>query len=80
MHLDEENKKVDTFTIRLNEEERKEFEELKKLMNQKKDGTAFKQLAAIGAKTAQRQDIAEILSIIQGNKRRNKRLGIAEFD
>lgn len=80
MHLDEENKRVDTFTIRLNTEERKEFDEYKKLIQQKKDSTAFKQLAVIGAKTTQRQEVKEILGIVQGNKRRNKRLGIADFE
>ena len=80
MHLDEEEKGEDTFTMRLNPEERKQLEEDKEILKQKKDGTAIKQLASLGSKVLHDPKIAEIVAIVQGNKRRNKRLGIADFD
>ena len=81
MHLDEEERKhTDTFNIRLNKEERKQFEEDKQILEQSKDSTAFKQLAAIGSIVLHDKKIAKILAITTGNTRRNKRLGIVDFD
>ncbi len=77
--LDEENKRIDSLTIRLNREERLQLEEDKKIIQQSKDSTAIKQLARIGSQVIHDKKTAEILSIVQGNKRRNKRLGIANF-
>lgn len=79
-HLDEEDKSTDTFTIRLNPDERVQLEEDKKILEQTKDSTAMKQLARIGSKVIHDKKIAEIVAIIQGNKRKNKRLGLADFD
>jgi len=79
-HLDEENKKVDSFTVRLNKEERREFNDVKRLIEQTKDSTAIKQLSAIGAKVIQRPETTEIVGIVLGNKRKNQRLGIVDFD
>lgn len=79
-NLDEENKKVDSFTIRLNEEERQQFDKDKKTIQQIKDSTAMKQLAYIGAKVIHSQNIADILEVIIGNKRKNKRSNIADFE
>lgn len=81
MHLDEEDRKhTDTFNVRLNEEERKQFNEDKKFLEQTKDSTAFKQLAAIGSVVLHDKKIAQILGVVVGNHRRNKRLGIVDFE
>ena len=47
-HLDEENKQQDTFTVRMNAEERAELEELKKDLNINSDSKALKMGATIG--------------------------------
>lgn len=80
MNLAEENKRVDSFTIRLNEQERKQFDEDKKTILQTKDSTAMKQLAYIGAKVIHSQNIKDILDVIIGNKRKNKRTNVVDFD
>lgn len=72
--------KKDSFTINLNEEERKDFEELKKILEQEKDATAMKQLASIGAKTLLDPKVGLVLEVVFKNKRKNKRLGIISFD
>ena len=79
-HLDEEENKVDSFTIRLNIEERKQLEIDKKILEQPKDSTATKQLARIGSFVLHDDKIGHILRQVLGNRRRNKRLGIAEFE
>lgn len=80
-HLDEEERKhTDTFNVRLNEEERKQLEEDKKVLEQKKDSTAFKQLASIGSIVLHSKKVAKIMEVIIGNKRRNKRTGIVEYE
>lgn len=43
-----EEKRADTFTVRVNEEERKMIEELKELMNVKQDSKALKVAAKVG--------------------------------
>jgi len=75
-----EEKKVDSFTVRLNNEERKQLEKDKKVIEQSKDSTAIKQLATIGRIVIHDQKIAAILSTLFKNKRNNKRLGIVDFD
>ncbi|MDO9578999.1 MAG: hypothetical protein Q7J06_00280 [Bacteroidales bacterium] len=73
-------KKSDTFTIKLNEQERKELEEWKHLLQQEKDSTCFKQMAKIGAEVLREQKIKLINETVLGNYRKNKRLGIVTFD
>ncbi len=81
MHLDEEKRKhTDTFNVRLNPEERKQLEEDKKLIQQPKDSTAFKELAELGSIVLHDKKIAQIIKVILGNRRRNKRLGIVDFE
>jgi hypothetical protein len=74
------NKQIDSFTIRLNSEERKSFEENKYLLQQEKDSTAMKQLAEIGAKVLHEEKVKQILELVMNNYRKNKRLGIVTFD
>lgn len=78
--LDEEGKKQDSFTIWLNKEEREILEKSKVILEQPKDSTALKTLAWIGAKTIGDEKIGFILGMIFKNKRKNKRLGIVEFE
>ena len=77
--LDEEQRS-DTFTIKLNAEERKWLEEMKQIIEQEKDSTAIKQLAYIGAKVLLEPKTTYILETIFDNKRKNKRLGIGQFE
>lgn len=70
----------DTFTIRLNSEERILLERIKHLIEQEKDSTAMKQIAWIGAKVLLEEKTAYLLGTIFENKRKNKRLGIITFD
>jgi len=79
-HLDEEAKGIDAFTVRLNAEERELLNSSKLITEQAKDSTAIKQLAWIGAKVIHDEKIAYILGLIFKNKRKNKRLGIADFE
>ena len=78
-NLDEEGKKVDSFTIRLNLEERKQLEEDKEVLEQKKDSTAMKQLTRIGSIVIHDKKIAQILGVVIGNRRRNKRTSACPF-
>jgi hypothetical protein len=75
-----EKRKEDTFTVKLNSKERQDLETWKKLIQQPKDSTCIKQLANIGAKVIHDKKTAEILQIIMNNYRKNKRLGIVDFD
>lgn len=75
-----EEKKIDSFTIRLNEEERKVLNVCKRIIQQPKDSTAIKTLALIGAKVIHSPEIEFILDTIYSNKRKNKRIGIAEIE
>jgi len=80
MHLEEEGKGSDAFTVRLNIEERKQLEEDKKIIEQKKDSTAMKELAIIGSIVIHEKKIAKIIGVVLGNRKRNKRLGIVDFE
>jgi len=80
MHLDEEGKKQDVVTVYLNSEERELLERVKKIIEQKKDSTAIKQLMVIGANLVGGKKQAYIFSILLGNQRRNKRLGIVDYE
>lgn len=76
---DFDNKK-DTFTIKLNKEEREELDNWKFLIQQEKDSTAIKQLAKIGAKVLLKEEVRLINEVTLNNYRRNKRLNIVTFD
>jgi|TARA_R100001530_G_scaffold3_3_gene26 hypothetical protein len=70
----------DVISLKLNPEERAQLNKDKKLMEQKKDGTAIKQLALIGSKVVNDAKTTEIIAIILGNRRRNRRIGIVDFE
>jgi hypothetical protein len=80
VNYQDESKRLDTFTIRLNAEERELLNKCKLLIEQEKDSTALKQLAFIGAKVIHEEKTAYTLGIVFANKRKNKRLGIIDFE
>ena len=75
-----EKKKLDSFSVRLNPEERALLNICKKIIEQPKDSTALKTLAWIGAKVIHEQKTAYIIDTLFKNKRKNSRLGLAEFE
>lgn len=76
----DESKKADVFTIRLNKEERLSLEKAKKALNQKKDSTAMKQLADLGKIVLHDGLTHKIINTLFINKRRNKHIGINDFE
>lgn len=74
------NNKIDTFTIRLSDQERAWLDQVKKIIHQEKDSTAIKQLARLGAEVLQDKKTQASLEILLNNYRKNKRLGIVTFD
>ena len=79
-NLDEISDKPDTFTIRLNKDERSILNECKSIIEQPKDSTALKTLALIGYKCITSEETKYIINVLFKNKRNNDRLGIAEFE
>jgi len=68
--------KPDTFTVKLNKEERELLNHLKNRIEQPKDSTALKQLAFFGAKVILDDSTAYLLDTCFKNRTKNKRLGI----
>ena len=77
---DRDRDKRETFTVSINKEERARLNEDKKILQQAKDSTALKQLAELGRIVLHQEITGKIAQVIMSNKRRNKRLGIVEFD
>jgi len=77
-----EEKKDDTFTVRLGEDFSREDLELgKKILEQEKDSSALKQLAMIGlANVLHDTKTKTLLAIVFKNKRNNKRHGRITYD
>ncbi len=75
-----EDNKQDIINVYINKEERQQLNEAKLILEQRKDSTAIKQLAWIGANIIVDDKMANILGIVFKNKRRNKRLGIVDFE
>ena len=75
-----EKDKTETFTVWMNKEDREMLDVAKKQLQQSKDSTAFKTLAWIGAKTLGEEKTAYILKQVMSNKRKNKRLGVVDFE
>ncbi|GEM_PF-5189578 len=73
-------KTSEVISLKLNPEERELLNKCKLVLEQEKDGTAIKQMVYVGAKVILEDKISYILGTIFANKRKNKRLGIAEFD
>lgn len=76
----EGDRKEEVISVKLNKEERLELEEAKRAIHQEKDSTALKQLARLGLEVIRDKKIVAFLDIIQGNDRRNKRIGIQVYE
>jgi hypothetical protein len=79
-NVEDDKKKVDVFSVKLNPEQRSLLEECKYLIEQPKDSTALKTLAWIGAKVILADPTAYIIKSLFKNKKNNERLGIPDFD
>ena len=77
---DKPDKNYIVLAIKLNKKEQAELEEHKKLLEQPKSSTAVKQLWAIGAKVCFGEKTTEIINTVKGNMRKNKRIGIVDFE
>ena len=75
-----EEKKLDSFTVRLNPKERELLEDGKQIIEQTKDSTAIKTFAWVGIKVIHEEKYKYLLGILFKNKRNNERLGIADFE
>lgn len=69
-------KKIDTFTVKLNAEERQLLDRMKHRIEQPKDSTALKQLAWYGTKVILGDSTGYLLDTCFKNRTKNKRLGI----
>ena len=78
--MQHEEKQMDSFVVRFNEDERAMLEGGKKTLKQSKDSTALKQLATIGAFVLHDKKTAFIIDVIFNNSRKNKRTGIEHFE
>lgn len=67
-------------SLKLNKEEQALLLFLKQTLEQEKEGTAIKQALMIAKEVLLDPKVNNILSIIYSNKRKNKRLGIIEFE
>lgn len=71
----------DIISLKLNEEERKKLEIIKRYMQQPKDSTTFKQcLELVFAKVIRGNFSKEILNIVTNNIRKNQRIGIIDYE
>lgn len=75
-----EDKSVDSFTVRLNEEERILLNSCKNILEQSKDSTALKQLAWLGAKVLHEDKTKYLIDTLFKNRKKNYRIGITEFE
>ena len=73
-------KNTDSFTVRVNKEERELLEKCKEIIEQTKDSTAMKIVFIYGAYVLHSKETRYLLETIYSNKRKNKRLGIIDFD
>jgi hypothetical protein len=68
-------------SVRLNKEEFNDLQVAKDILNQSKDSTAIKQLAKIGMfNVIHDEKMKHLLSTIFGNRRKNARIGIVDFE
>lgn len=66
--------------MKFNSAERLWLDELKLVLEQEKDSTALKQLAFIGSKVIQARETRQIIQVVKGNIRKNRKIGIATFE
>lgn len=80
--LDEEKQKGKgrIITVRLTEEWLRFIDEDKKFLKQSKDSTVLKQLALIGHYVLHDDLTGKIVNIVLENRRKNKEVGLVDFD
>ncbi len=74
------DQKLDTFTVRLNVEERERLNYVKKILRQPKDSTAMKQLSEVGYNVLHTPQTVHLLDLVFKNRKNNARLGILDED
>ena len=72
--------KFKVFSVKLNPEEQEQLKKDQDILQQVKPSTALKQLARIGSKVIHDRLYGGIVDEIIGNRRKNKRTGVVEFD
>ena len=77
---DKQDKGFVVITLKLNAEEQAQLIQDKKLLEQTKSGTAIKQLWKIGSKVVFQEKTREVIEIVKGNIRKNKRSNIVDFE
>lgn len=77
---DKQKKGFITISLKLNLDEQAQLIKDKSKLRQTKDSTAIKQLMKIGSKVIHEPKIGDYLDIVLDNIRKNKRLGINDFD
>ena len=77
---DKQEKGYIVLTLKLNLEEQAQLIKDKKIIEQTKSGTAIKQLWKIGSKVLHDQKMIQIIETIIGNRRKNKRGNVADFE
>jgi hypothetical protein len=75
-----EDKQQDVVSLKMNKEEREMLEADKVTLQQEKDGTALKQLWAIGRKVIHDTPEGVFFKLYLDNLRKNKRIGIVEVE
>jgi len=78
--VSEKKPKKNVIPIRLNDDDYVFIEDAKQILEQPKTSTVLKQLAYIGYLYIKQSDKQNLLKVIFENKRKNKRLGIVEFE
>jgi c-di-GMP-binding flagellar brake protein YcgR len=70
----------DIIPLRLTPKDRKMMEIAREILEQPKDSTLIKQLARIGFNAIHDRKTKLLLGMVFENKRKNKRLGVMEFE
>ena len=77
---DLEENKTDIISVKHNSEDRSNLEQIKELLHQDKDSTAYKQAVEITLKVLLEDKIMKFRYIVLNNYRRNKRIGITDYE
>ena len=78
---DDKDFKKPILSVRLNKEEYLDLQEAKKILQQSKDSTALKQLAKIGMfNVLHDEKMKHLLGTVFGNRRKNERIGLVDFE
>ena len=78
---DDKDFKKPILSVRLNKEEYLDLQVAKEILQQSKDSTALKQLAKIGMfNVIHDEKMKHLLGTVFGNRRKNERTGILDFE